>query len=92
MEAQVWDTPGKERYRGVMGAYYGGAHGVVLVYDSTKAQTFENLEGWIRDLKEHNVKDAVMMIVGNKCDLSQLRYSSSSDKKIINQIFLKYLL
>jgi hypothetical protein len=73
VEAQLWDTPGKERYRGVMGAYYGGAHGVVLVYDTTRHATFEACTRWVDDLRDHGVSAGAVMLVGNKCDLGQLR-------------------
>lgn len=43
VKMQIWDTAGQERYRAVAKQYYKGAAGVMVVYDITKAQSFENL-------------------------------------------------
>ena len=32
---QVWDTAGQERFRALTTSYYRGAHGVIVVYDTT---------------------------------------------------------
>ncbi|CAH1450711.1 unnamed protein product [Lactuca virosa] len=42
VKAQIWDTAGQERYRAITSAYYRGALGALLVYDTTKPTTFEN--------------------------------------------------
>ena len=38
-----WDTAGQERFRTVTNAYFRGSHGIILVYDITKASSFESL-------------------------------------------------
>lgn len=43
VKLQIWDTAGQERYRAVAKQYYKGASGVMIVYDTTKKQSFENL-------------------------------------------------
>lgn len=73
VKAQVWDTAGQERYRAITSAYYRGAVGALLVYDISKVGTFENVERWLRELREHADKEIVVMLVGNKADLAELR-------------------
>ena len=53
IKAQIWDTAGQERYRAITSAYYRGAVGALLVYDISKHLTFENVERWLRELREH---------------------------------------
>jgi Ras-related protein Rab-1A len=36
VKLQIWDTAGQERFRTITGAYYKGAHAIVVVYDITK--------------------------------------------------------
>ena len=40
VKLQIWDTAGQERFRTITGAYYKGAHAIVLVYDITNETTF----------------------------------------------------
>lgn len=73
IKAQVWDTAGQERYRAITSAYYRGAVGALLVYDIAKHATYENVERWLKELRDHADQNIVIMLVGNKSDLRHLR-------------------
>ncbi|KHN78062.1 Ras-related protein Rab-11A [Toxocara canis] len=73
VKAQIWDTAGQERYRAVTSAYYRGAVGALLVYDIAKHITYENIEKWLKELRDHAEQNIVVMLVGNKTDLRHLR-------------------
>lgn len=73
IKAQIWDTAGQERYRAITSAYYRGAVGALLVYDITKKDSFDNVERWLKELKDHADSNIVIMLVGNKCDLQHLK-------------------
>eukprot|EP00301_Raphidiophrys_heterophryoidea_P019660 c4547_g1_i1.p1 GENE.c4547_g1_i1~~c4547_g1_i1.p1 ORF type:complete len:228 (-),score=67.09 c4547_g1_i1:30-677(-) len=73
IKAQIWDTAGQERYRAITSAYYRGAVGALLVYDIAKHASFENVERWLKELRDHASQNIVIMLVGNKCDLRHLR-------------------
>lgn len=73
IKAQIWDTAGQERYRAITSAYYRGAVGALLVYDIAKHTTYENVERWWRELRDHADQNIVIMLVGNKSDLRHLR-------------------
>lgn len=73
LKAQIWDTAGQERYRAITSAYYRGAVGALLVYDITKHITYENVERWLKELRDHADSNIVIMLVGNKSDLKHLR-------------------
>jgi len=79
IKAQIWDTAGQERYRAITSAYYRGAVGALLVYDITKKQTFENIQRWLRELRDHADSNIVIMMVGNKSDLNHLRSVAEED-------------
>ncbi|KAJ2612069.1 Ras- protein Rab-18 [Coemansia sp. RSA 1365] len=65
----IWDTAGQERFRTLTSSYYRGAQGVILVYDVSSRETFENLENWIEEVNTYCPSDDVVkMIVGNKID------------------------
>jgi small GTP-binding protein len=73
VKAQIWDTAGQERYRAITSAYYRGAIGALLLYDVTSALTFQSLTRWLQELRENADSNIVVMLVGNKCDLQELR-------------------
>ena len=73
VKAQIWDTAGQERYRAITSAYYRGAVGALLVYDLSKRTTFDNLEKWLMELRDHASPDIAITLVGNKSDLRHLR-------------------
>lgn len=81
VKAQIWDTAGQERYRAITKAYYRGAHGALLVYDITKPITFENVEHWLKELREHAKTEILIMLVGNKTDLEHLRTVTTDEGK-----------
>lgn len=53
--------------------YYRGAVGALLVYDIAKHLTYENVERWLKELRDHADSNIVIMLVGNKSDLRHLR-------------------
>ncbi|KAL4558104.1 hypothetical protein LXL04_036300 [Taraxacum kok-saghyz] len=81
VKAQIWDTAGQERYRAVTSAYYRGALGAMLVYDMTKRQTFDHMTRWLEELRGHADKNIVIMLIGNKCDLTDYRAVPIEDAK-----------
>ncbi|XP_010509813.1 PREDICTED: ras-related protein RABA1h [Camelina sativa] len=81
VKAQIWDTAGQERYRAITSAYYRGAVGALLVYDVTRHVTFENVERWLKELRDHTDANTVIMLVGNKADLCHLRAISTEEVK-----------
>ncbi|KIJ56836.1 hypothetical protein M422DRAFT_218541 [Sphaerobolus stellatus SS14] len=70
---QLWDTAGQERFRSMAPMYYRGAHAALLLYDITNASTFEDVKGWLEELKKNAANDLIIYIVGSKADLSQYR-------------------
>lgn len=79
IKAQIWDTAGQERYRAITSAYYRGAVGALLVYDITKQESFDNVQRWLKELKDHADSNIVIMLVGNKCDLQHLKAVYTED-------------
>ena len=64
---------GQERYRAITSAYYRGALGAIIVYDITSTKSFENVELWMDELRQHTDDKIILMLVGNKVDLRHLR-------------------
>ncbi|XP_068711917.1 ras-related protein Rab-11A-like [Montipora foliosa] len=81
IKAQIWDMAGGERNRAVISACYRGAVGALLVYDIAKYLTYENVERWLKELRDHADSNVVIMLVGNKSDLRHLRAVPTDEAK-----------
>jgi GTPase SAR1 family protein len=44
-----------------------------VVYDITKPNSFENVEKWLKELRDHGAEDMILMLIGNKSDLEKDR-------------------
>ncbi len=66
---KVWDTAGQECFRNIQKIYYHNTEGVLLVFDLTSRQTFEQLNYWFENIKIECPKDVAICLVGNKSDL-----------------------
>ncbi|KAL6575608.1 Ras-related protein raba3 [Orobanche hederae] len=66
-------------YRAVTSAYYRGALGAMLVYDVTKRLSFDHVARWVEELRAHADNSIVIVLVGNKADLVDLRTVPSED-------------
>nr|KJB61677.1 hypothetical protein B456_009G374600 [Gossypium raimondii] len=68
-------------YRAITSAYYRGAVGALLVYDVTRRVTFENVQRWLKELRDHTDSSIVIMLIGNKADLRHLFAVTTDDAK-----------
>ncbi|XP_012504323.1 PREDICTED: ras-related protein Rab-17 [Propithecus coquereli] len=74
LKFEIWDTAGQEKYHSVCHLYFRGANAALLVYDVAKKDSFHKAQQWLRDLeKEFRPGEVVVMLVGNKTDLSEER-------------------
>jgi len=70
---QLWDTAGQERFRSLIPSYIRDSSVAVVVYDITNRQSFINTVRWIEDVRAERGNDVIMVLVGNKTDLSEKR-------------------
>jgi len=76
---QLWDTAGQERFRSLIPSYIRDAAAAVVVYDITKRQSFDDVERWLSELRDHAEENIVVLLVGNKSDLKHLRAVSTQE-------------
>ena len=72
-EIAIYDTAGQEKFRAIPRNYIKDSDGIILVYDITNKETFDNIEKWsknISDIISNENDDYLVMLLGNKLDLA----------------------
>ena len=91
VKLQIWDTAGQERFRTITQAYYRGAMGILLVYDVTDRQSFENIRNWIKNIKQHASETVRKILLGNKCDMDEKRAVSTEEgQKLADEFGIQF--
>eukprot|EP00743_Colponemidia_sp_Colp-15_P001948 GILK01002120.1.p1 GENE.GILK01002120.1~~GILK01002120.1.p1 ORF type:complete len:245 (+),score=40.48 GILK01002120.1:36-737(+) len=93
---QIWDIGGQTIGGKMIGNYIFGAHAVILTYDITNYQSFQNLEDWLRLVRRTFDKNPLPFIalVGNKTDLNHVRtvkgekHAQFADENELNSFFV----
>ena len=89
----IHDTAGQERFRSLASNYIKNADGVLLVYDISDKNSFENIEKWMEDIIEESRNKIPIVLVGNKCDLKEQRSVTQKEgedlAKNYNIVFLE---
>ena len=91
VRVKIWDTAGQERYKSLTSTFFRNAQGIILVYDVTNPETFDNLKYWIQSINSNlgvqsNVKK---IIIGNKIDLPR-EVSKDEAETLANEYGIKY--
>ncbi|CDO92920.1 unnamed protein product [Kluyveromyces dobzhanskii CBS 2104] len=76
VKLQIWDTAGQERFRTITSSYYRGSHGIIIVYDVTDQESFNNVKTWLQEIDRFGTAGVLKLLVGNKNDLT--------DKKVVD--------
>jgi len=76
---QLWDTAGQERFRSLIPSYIRDSSVAVVVYDITNRNSFSAVFKWIDDVRAERGNDVIIVLVGNKTDLSDKRQVSTEE-------------
>jgi Ras-related protein Rab-1A len=92
VQTQIWDTAAAERFRTIPSSYYRGANGIIIVYDVTSRESFNNVKKWM-DLIWHFARsDVNLLLVGNISDLeSEKVVSYDEGKELADRLGVKFL-
>ena len=65
---QVWDTAGQEKYMSINKNLFQRVQGIILMYDISDQKSFDNLEKWMKVVKQL-ASGIPLLLIGNKIDL-----------------------
>lgn len=69
VKAQIWDLAGQPQFKKVRAGYYRGAHAIIVIFDISRLQTYENICNWLREIYNIVSNEVPVVLVGNKIDL-----------------------
>ena len=71
---KIWDTAGAEKFHSLAKGFFRNAQGIMVVYDVTNIETFENVKYWTQSIKTHmgnDIDKIAVIIIGNKIDCKE---------------------
>ncbi|KAI1719767.1 ras family domain-containing protein [Ditylenchus destructor] len=81
-----------ERFRTITSSYYRGAHGIIVVYDITDQDSFNNVKQWLQEIDRYASESVNKLLVGNKCDLTTKRaVETNVAKEYADQLSIPFL-
>ncbi|EGR34493.1 Rab8-family small gtpase, putative [Ichthyophthirius multifiliis] len=87
IKLQVWDTAGQERFRTITQNYYKGAMGIIMTYSINDKESFNNVEIWMKQIREQADSNVQKILIGNKCDLEAERQVTFYEGKSLADTF-----
>mmetsp|Transcript_3838 Transcript_3838/g.5445 ORF Transcript_3838/g.5445 Transcript_3838/m.5445 type:complete len:207 (+) Transcript_3838:50-670(+) len=91
IKLQIWDTAGQERFRTITSSYYRGAHGIIVVYDVTDIDSFNNVKQWLYEIDRYACENVNKLLVGNKCDMENKAVDYATAKQYADQLEIPFL-
>ena len=80
IKIKIWDTAGQEKFKSISVQYIKNCIGILLVYSIDDRNSLNNLENWIKDIKDKtNYEKVPLILIGNKCDLEDERKVSKEE-------------
>ena len=92
IKLQIWDTAGQERFHKISSTYVKGSHCIILGYDVTDRQSFEEIRKYWYNfvMKNKGGISPLMYLVGNKIDKPDRVVSDEEGKSLANDLNMKY--
>ena len=71
---KIWDTAGQEKYQSLTKGFFRNAQGIMVVFDVTNSETYEDIKYWTQSIKTHmgsDIDKISVIIIGNKIDSNE---------------------
>ena len=91
IKLQLWDTGGQERFKTITRSYYRGSHGIIMIFDITSRNSFDNIKNWLEEINKYS-ENISTILVGNKIDLDDKRKITYKEANEFAQMYnIKYI-
>jgi small GTP-binding protein len=91
VKVQLWDTAGQERFRSIVKTYFRAAMGILLCFDVSDKETFNNLNDWYTLVQDYCLENVSVIVIGNKTDLLNRQVTHEEGFVYATSINAKYI-
>eukprot|EP01121_Diplochlamys_sp_Union-15-3_P002625 TRINITY_DN12354_c0_g1_i1.p1 TRINITY_DN12354_c0_g1~~TRINITY_DN12354_c0_g1_i1.p1 ORF type:complete len:202 (+),score=27.96 TRINITY_DN12354_c0_g1_i1:60-665(+) len=88
---QIWDTAGQDRFRPLTNTFYRKANAILIVFDLTNVESFNNVSKWIQNIDKFSEDSSLKILVGNKADSSSRRVKQEDAKNLALRLNMMYI-
>ncbi|XP_065833120.1 uncharacterized protein [Oscarella lobularis] len=89
---RIFDTTGQKSVMSRLRPLYRGAHGIIIVYNVTRQDTFDGVKRWLQEVDRYAEKGVSKMIIGSQCDLMSPRVVPyTTAKEYADQLGIPFL-
>ena len=88
IKINIWDTAGQERFRSVNSIFLKGSNMIIMVYDITNKESFDEMKNfWFNSINDNISNNPIIGIAANKSDLYENEEVDKEEgKKYANDI------
>lgn len=87
----IFDLAGQERFKSIVTSYYRQNHGIILAFDITNRESFNNLKRWIVEIDKYSDPFVSIILIGTKLDLEKDRKITYEEaKKYADELKINY--
>ena len=92
LKITLWDTAGRERFRGIPKKYYQHSDGFLIFFDVANEESFDNIYYFLEEIKKNmNIeKKQNIYLIGNKIDLNDRIISKERAESFAKSLEMKY--
>ena len=91
VKLQIWDTAGQERFRSIITSYYRGSHAIIIAFDLSDINSFNNVVEWINEKNKYNILNIFTLLVGTKADVKNKLITEQMINDICNKYNFQYI-
>ena len=93
IRVELWDTAGTEKFQSLSASFFSKAEGIMVMFDVSNQNSFENLINWTESIKTHlnkEIDNIPVIIIGNKIDLIKREITTNEAKEYCGELGFKY--
>lgn len=82
IKMNIFDTAGQEKYTSITRTYYRDAKCVLLVFDVTDKESYDDANKWFHEISQYCDPNAIILFVGNKTDEVNSRVITAAEAEL----------